>query len=397
VEHQKTPSTQVYNALLELYLREAQEPEHRDKRTQQVVAMLEDEGAGYDPDHALLLMQLYRLQQGIVILCEKQKLFVHMLECYIETNDYTNIMDLCWRHGSEEATLWIQALRYFAVRDDVESQEHVASILKYIENHNLLPPLMVVKSLAENSATTISVLMDYIKRHLSIEEDQTKENSKLIEKYSKEAEEMREEISNLKTNPTIFQANKCTHCAKKLSLPTVHLLCNHSWHQQCFEGVADLDDDCPICSTENRTVMEHLKSLDQIENLHQQFFRSVEVAQDGFTAVADFFAKGVFNKPVILDSDRKRRPRVTRGPSMREIEKTRSASAISTTGRPRSQPVPKSAPNPFAEEPAPNPFGSSSTSGGNPFGDSSSTNLDNNPFEDSVSPVEILGGAGNPF
>ena len=40
--------------------------------------------------------------------------------------------------------------------------------------------------------------------------------------------------------------------------------------------------------------MEHLKSLDQIENLHQQFFRSVEVAQDGFTAVADFFAKGKF-------------------------------------------------------------------------------------------------------
>ena len=43
---------------------------------------------------------------------------------------------------------------------------------------------------------------------------------------------MREEIKKLKTEPVIFQTNKCTQCVKKLNLPAVHLLCKHSWHQQ---------------------------------------------------------------------------------------------------------------------------------------------------------------------
>ena len=68
---------------------------------------------------------------------------------------------------------------------------------------------------------------------------------------------------------------------------------------------------------------------------------------------------------------------------------TLSPQAVSTAGRPRSQALPKQAlPNPFTEEPA---------SGANPFGDSSINLEGNNPFEDSVSPVEILGGNGNPF
>ena len=53
-------------------------------------------------------------------------------------------MDLCWRRGGEEASLWVQALRYFAVREDEESRGHVTEILQYIEQKNLLPPLMVL-------------------------------------------------------------------------------------------------------------------------------------------------------------------------------------------------------------------------------------------------------------
>ena len=63
---------------------------------------------------------------------------------------------------------------------------------------------------------------------------------------------------------------------------------------QCFEELADLEEDCPACSQDNRQTLEHLKSLDQIENLDQQFFRCVENAPDPFTAVADFFAKGLY-------------------------------------------------------------------------------------------------------
>ena len=33
---------------------------------------------------------------------------------------------------------------------------------------------------------------------------------------------------------------------------------------QCFEGLADLDEDCPVCVNENKQVLEHLKSLQQV-------------------------------------------------------------------------------------------------------------------------------------
>ena len=44
---------------------------------------------------------------------------------------------------------------------------------------------------------------------------------------------------------------------------TSHLL-TPNYCFQCFEELADLEEDCPICSHDNRQTLEHLKSLDQV-------------------------------------------------------------------------------------------------------------------------------------
>ena len=59
----------------------------------------------------------------------------------------------------------------------------------------------MVKALSENAKTPISVLMNYITRHIAIEEEQTSENEVLIKKYSEEAAVSRHVNSIVTLNP----------------------------------------------------------------------------------------------------------------------------------------------------------------------------------------------------
>ena len=45
-----------------------------------------------------------------------------------------------------------------------------------------------------------------------------------------------------------------------------------------------------------RKVMDIIKSQEQGRDVHEQFHDQLERTQDGFALVADYFARGVFNK-----------------------------------------------------------------------------------------------------
>ena len=49
--------------------------------------------------------------------------------------------------------------------------------------------------------------------------------------------------------PITFQGLKCHQCTSGLSLPAVHFLCMHSFHQRC---VADSEQECPKCTQQYR-------------------------------------------------------------------------------------------------------------------------------------------------
>ena len=61
----------------------------------------------------------------------------------------------------QDPQLWVQALTYFAAcRDGAQSldqcKKNIAVVLHHIEENNLMPPLMVVQTLAESSFATLS-------------------------------------------------------------------------------------------------------------------------------------------------------------------------------------------------------------------------------------------------
>lgn len=127
-------------------------------------------------------------------------------------------------------------------------------VLAHIDIHNLLPPLLVIQTLAHNSNATLSVVKDYIVKRLQKEKEEINDDERLIKQYGEETAKMRSDIESLSTSARIFQSEKCSACSHPLDLPTVHFLCQHSFHEHCFESYAGSNEgnECPVCLADNQ-------------------------------------------------------------------------------------------------------------------------------------------------
>ena len=68
-----------------------------------------------------------------------------------------------------------------------------------IDKKNLLPPLLVIETLANSPTATLSVIKNYVIRKLQNENDQIAEDERLIRQYQEDTEKKRQQIEELKT------------------------------------------------------------------------------------------------------------------------------------------------------------------------------------------------------
>ena len=57
----------------------------------------------------------------------------------------------------QDNNLWVQALAYFA-RKEENCKTQIMEVLSHIDRRNLLPPLLVIQTLAHNSTATLAVV-----------------------------------------------------------------------------------------------------------------------------------------------------------------------------------------------------------------------------------------------
>ena len=62
----------------------------------------------------------------------------------MDHNDYDSIIETCKRYRSEPY-LWVQALTYFAQREE-DCKSQLIQVLDQIDEKNLVPPLLVSSS-----------------------------------------------------------------------------------------------------------------------------------------------------------------------------------------------------------------------------------------------------------
>ncbi|XP_027041585.1 vacuolar protein sorting-associated protein 11 homolog isoform X2 [Pocillopora damicornis] len=315
VQVQPNSSNLVYNTLLELYLNDAARQKNVEAQVEherKALDLLKNVEARYDIDHALVLAQMHHFKAGILYLYEKAKLYQQILHYHMEQNEYSHVIDTCKKYGTSDPSLWVQALSYFA-RRETDCKSQIKEVLDHIDRGNLMSPLLVLQNLAHNSTATLAVVKDYIIRRLQMEDELIANDERYIRQYREETEKMRNQIKELKTSAKIFQGAKCSVCSRPLDLPAVHFLCQHSFHQNCFEGYAESDNECPICAPENRKVLDIIRQQEQAKDLHEQFHCQLERAADGFSVVAEYYGRGVFNKVTVVTD-----PNLSRGESSRE-------------------------------------------------------------------------------
>ncbi|XP_004856813.1 vacuolar protein sorting-associated protein 11 homolog isoform X1 [Heterocephalus glaber] len=292
----------IYDTLLELRLQNwahEKDPQVKEKLHAETISLLKS-GRFCDVfDKALVLCQMHDFQDGVLYLYEQGKLFQQIMHYHMQHEQYRQVIAVCERHGEQDPSLWEQALSYFA-RKEEDCKEYVAAVLKHIENKNLMPPLLVVQTLAHNSTATLSVIRDYLVQKLQKQSQQIAQDELRVQRYREETTHIRQEIQELKASPKIFQKTKCSICNSALELPSVHFLCGHSFHQHCFESYSESDADCPTCLPENRKVMDMIRAQEQKRDLHDQFQHQLKCSNDSFSVIADYFGRGVFNKLTLL-------------------------------------------------------------------------------------------------
>ncbi|KAG8269549.1 Vacuolar protein sorting-associated protein 11 [Homalodisca vitripennis] len=226
--------------------------------------------------------------------------YQQILQYHLSQQDYQSVLACCRRFGLQDSSLWVQAL--WAGAKDVDMPSHLLiEILNVIEKERLLSPLLVIDALSNWNAVKVGDIRSYLQSVFHAEERLTDQDQALIKKYAEETARIRQQINNMQNSAIVFQGSRCCACNHQLELPSVHFLCQHSFHQHCFQSFYENENECPACLPKNKQIMDFIRAQEQGRDLHETFHSQLEKADDGFTLVADYFGRGVFNKLTIVN------------------------------------------------------------------------------------------------
>jgi len=231
------------------------------------------------------------------------ELFNEILQYHMDNDEYTLIIKACKKYGDKDSkgyNLWVKALSYFANKDPANdtNKEIPALIQEVLSNIEKVPPLQVIQILSQSPTATLGMIKDYITRNLQREQRKIEEDARQISRSMEETQKNKSEIQELKTGVKIFQHMKCSACNLPLDLPAVHFLCMHSFHQRCL---GDNESECPNCAEENRNFENLQRSLIEGAQQHNEFTRQLESSPDGFSIVAMYYGRGLFDKPALAN------------------------------------------------------------------------------------------------
>ncbi|CAJ2652054.1 unnamed protein product [Trifolium pratense] len=196
----------------------------------------------------------------VSLLEKKQGLQFDIFRSYTSVKDTRGVIKTLEKYGSEEPQLYPAALAYFTSDSKIleEAREEIDFVLKKIDKDRLMAPLQVIQTLSTNAVATMGMVKDYLQQTIERERKEIASNRRLIESYRSETFEKRKEISDLSNKPQIFNNTRCQFCGLQLSLPTVHFLCKHSFHQTCLnldiEPDGSIEGSCPSCKKDNDTI-----------------------------------------------------------------------------------------------------------------------------------------------
>ncbi|SCU83869.1 LAMI_0C05094g1_1 [Lachancea mirantina] len=226
------------------------------------------------------------------------------------------------KYGDKEPSLYVMALYHFISSKSVfqgigGETVYRQKILDKVLELNLIPILEILQILASTSVATMSLVKDLLITHIQQENQEIKNNEKLIESYKADLAEKRGILAQLSEadegQSKIQMKDKiCNLCQTVINLPLVYFKCGHIFHQNCLNEETSLEEGdklyrCPICVVNLKTTEGLIANREEVKRNTQLLeigLASKQNSRDRFRVVAEFIGKGTLEPSgMIFDDD----------------------------------------------------------------------------------------------
>ncbi|KAH6713954.1 vacuolar protein sorting protein-like protein [Leptodontidium sp. MPI-SDFR-AT-0119] len=305
----KRDKVDLYTTLFEMYLHKSNEKKgaNREEWEAKAKKLISGRDIPIDTSNVLLLSHLSNFRDGTILVREQAGLRFDIFRSYTSAKDTQGAIKALHKYGPEEPQLYPAALAYFTSDPRIleEAGDELDVVLKKIDEDGLMAPLQVIQTLSTNAVATMGMVKTYLQQTIERERKEIASNRRLITSYRNETVDKRQEITDLSTKPQTFNNTRCSFCGSQLSLPAVHFLCKHSFHQTCLNMEVgedgNVEGSCPNCRKDNDTIRAIRKAQDESADRHDMFLDALARSNDKFGTISEFFGRGVMEVPPTLE------------------------------------------------------------------------------------------------
>ncbi|GBE90218.1 hypothetical protein SCP_1900670 [Sparassis crispa] len=304
---EKRDQTAVWNTLLELYLEQADANAEAESGGGKVLSVLQST-VPYDPTHALILCSTRSFTPGLVLLWERMGMHEDVLRFWMERaregapGASAEVVHRLDTYGEARPQLYALVLRFLTSTQELLAAHSadVQRILRHVDEAHIMHPLGVVQVLSRNGVTSVGLVKQWLIERITQGRDEVQMDQQLISSYRSETQAKLKQVEELSDpdRPRVFHVTQCSACGGQLDLPSVHFMCNHSYHQRCLP---EQDTECPNCARAHALVREIRRNNARLAGQHELFLS--EVREGGFASLAAGFARGSMNVAALDDVD----------------------------------------------------------------------------------------------
>jgi hypothetical protein len=234
-------------------------------------------------------VQAHHFKEGQLFLYDKKGMWDMVVQHYKDTGNTRGMIDECTRRGDREPGLWLQVLHFFTELGgegqeqkmlSEEQQGQLAEVLAQIESAKLLPPLTVLKIVQQGRGIPLKVVQEYALKTLEAE-------GELVEELAEDAVEDDQTVLQLRRDIAELRVKRdklATKCRQGFSLNSEELDYLDEYDQE-----------------EDQRVLHIRLAQKEKVTQHEQFFRDLNNADDGWELVAEYFSKGLIDDASRID------------------------------------------------------------------------------------------------
>ncbi|KAJ7770859.1 hypothetical protein DFH07DRAFT_1057931 [Mycena maculata] len=303
-EHDRPDQVAVWNTLLELYLTlpepsgATEDNDGAGPLRRKALRVLQSTTLPYDPTHALILCSSRGYTRGLVLLWERMGMYEDVLRFWMDSPDAGASAEVVQRlavYGATRPQLYLVVLRYLTSTPALLARHEadVRGMLEHIDKEHIATPLGVVQVLARNDVASVGLVKEWLMTRIQTARSHIQSDQEWTTSYRLETAAKLKQVEDLADpeHPRVFNVTRCSGCGGQLDLPSVHFMCNHSFHQpRCIQ---ENETECPNCVREHGVIREIRRNNERLADQHDLFVS--EVKEGGFAAVASAFSRGILN------------------------------------------------------------------------------------------------------